>query len=76
MDSKSGKIVMAVGGIAAVGAALWWIWKKYIDVEDEEDDVEAVVLLWFCDSQKPLMKEDKQEDIPNLRIAVVRFLIF
>ena len=45
MDSKSGKIVMAVGGIAAGGAALWWIWKKYIDVEDEEDDVEAVVLL-------------------------------
>ena len=45
MDSKSGKIVMAVGGIAAVGAALWWIWKKYIDDEDKEDDVEAVVLL-------------------------------
>ena len=49
---------MAVGGIAAVGAALWWIWKKYIDVEDEEDDVEA----------KPLVKEDKQEDIPNLPV--------
>ena len=76
MDSKSGKIVMAVGGIAAVGAALWWIWKKYIDVEDEEDDVETVVLLWFCDSQKPLVKEDKQEDIPNLRIAMARLLIF
>ena len=76
MDSKSGKIVMAVGGIAAVGAALWWIWKKYIDFEDEEDDVEPVVLLWFCDSQKPLVKEDKQEDIPNLRIAMARLLIF
>ena len=76
MDSKSGKIVMAVGGIAAVGAALWWIWKKYIDDEDKEDDVEAVVLLWFCDSQKPLVKEDKQEDIPNLRIAMARLLIF
>ena len=36
MDSKAGKIIIAASGVVAAGAALWYIWKKFIDVDDEE----------------------------------------
>ena len=38
MNSKAGKIVVAAGGVIVIGAALTWVWKKFIDVEDEEDE--------------------------------------
>ena len=38
MDSKAGKIIIAASGVVAAGAALWYIWKKFIDVDDEEEE--------------------------------------
>lgn len=42
MNSKAGKIAIAASGVVALGAALVWVWKKYIDVDDEEDEVKPV----------------------------------
>ena len=42
MDSKAGKIIIAASGVVAAGAALWYIWKKFIDVDDEEEEEKPV----------------------------------
>lgn len=47
MDSKAGKIIIAASGVVAAGAALWYIWKKFIDVDDEEEETQAVRLSQF-----------------------------
>ena len=45
MDSKAGKIIIAASGVIALGAALTWVWKKFIDVEDdEEEEVKPVIV--------------------------------
>ena len=55
MDSKAGKIIIAASGVFAAGAALWYIWKKFIDVDDEEEEEKPVggaVLLLTLDDRR------------------------
>ncbi|KAK8811027.1 hypothetical protein AV274_4411 [Blastocystis sp. ATCC 50177/Nand II] len=58
MDSKAGKIIIAASGVVAAGAALWYIWKKFIDVDDEEEETQAAAA----------PAEKKEEEVANLPI--------
>ncbi|KAK8799755.1 hypothetical protein WA538_000599 [Blastocystis sp. DL] len=58
MNSKAGKIAIAASGVVALGAALVWVWKKYIDVDDEEDEVKPT----------EVVPEKKEEEIPDLPV--------
>ena len=43
MNSKAGKIAIVAGEVIAVGATLAYIWKKFIDVDDEEEEEKPVI---------------------------------
>lgn len=47
MNSKAGKIAIAASGVIAIGAALAYVWKKFIDVDDEEDEEVKTVVAWI-----------------------------
>ena len=47
MNSKAGKIAIAASGVIAIGAALAYVWKKFIDVDDEEDEEVKTVVVWI-----------------------------
>ena len=68
MNSKAGKIAIVAGGVIAVGATLAYIWKNFIDVDDEEEEEKPVIgFTRGSDSQTVAAAEKKEEDIPNLR---------
>ena len=55
MDSKAGKLIIDESGVVADGADLWYIWKKFIDVDDEEEEEKPVggaVLLLTLDDRR------------------------
>lgn len=66
MENKTGKIILAASGVIAVGATLYWVWKKFIDVDDEEEEETQVDILFVDYSQKPAVSE-KVEEVANLR---------
>lgn len=47
MENKTGKIIFAASGVLAIGATLYWVWKKFIDVDDEEEEVIALNVVHF-----------------------------
>ena len=71
MDSKAGKIIIAASGVVAAGAALWYIWKKFIDVDDEEEETQAVRLCqFFLNCRLPLPPRRRRRKLPTF----VRFV--
>ena len=34
---------MAASGVIALGATLYWVWKKFIDVDDDEEELKSAV---------------------------------
>ena len=50
MENKTGKIIMAASGVVALGATLYWVWKKFIDVDDDEEEETQVFTLFFSNS--------------------------
>ena len=65
MENKTGKIIFAASGVLAIGATLYWVWKKFIDVDDEEEEVIALNVVHF---QTTPAVEQKVEDDGSLRI--------
>ena len=67
MENKTGKIIMAASGVIALGATLYRVWKKFIDVDEDEEEETQVFTLFFSNSQAPAVAEKKEEEIADLR---------
>ena len=74
MENKTGKIIMAASGVIALGATLYWVWKKFIDVDDDEeisyDDLEKAINGWVA--RREFTKVDVGTDQVAEQLCVTR----
>ena len=49
MENKTSKIIFAASGVIALGATLYWVWKKFIDIDDDEEEAQVVIVFIFND---------------------------
>lgn len=66
MENKTSKIIFAASGVIAIGATLYWVWKKFIDIDDDEEEAQVIIVFVFHD-QAP-EAEVKTEEVVDTRI--------
>lgn len=49
MENKTSKIIFAASGVIAIGATLYWVWKKFIDIDDDEEEAQVIIVFVFHD---------------------------